>query len=310
MLMTRKRRGRAIHGWINLDKPPGISSSAAVGRVKYLLQAQKAGHGGTLDPLATGILPIALGEATKTVNYALQGPKAYRFIVQWGTATKTDDREGEVSETSDLRPTDREIRSALPGFTGEIEQVPPAFSAIKVDGKRAYALAREDRPVDLQARRVRVTALSLVRCIDDDQAEFEMSCSKGTYVRALGRDLARRLGTVGHIAALRRTAVGPFSESGAISLDSLASLGHIAPDSEPILPIETVLDDIPALALDEKEAQKLKHGLGVAILPVLSRTSDIDIQQGDIVSVMFGGRMIALAEIRGGEIRPVRVLNL
>jgi tRNA pseudouridine55 synthase len=308
--MARKRRGRPVHGWIIIDKPLGLSSSAAVGKVKRLLDAQKAGHGGTLDPLATGVLPIALGEATKTMNYVMDGHKAYRFTVRWGAATKTDDGEGDIVEVSDHRPGADDIEKILPAFTGEIDQVPPAYSAIKVDGKRAYALARKDEHVELEARRVFVEALALVRMIDEDHAEFEMTCGKGTYVRSLGRDMARKLGTVGHITALRRTAVGPFFEDCAISLDYLEGLGHIAPDSEPILPIETVLDDIPALALTEEEARKLRHGQAVSILPVLSRIPEIDISQGDIVSAMSGGRLVALAELKGGEIRPFRVMNL
>ncbi len=299
-----------MHGWIVLDKPLGLSSSAAVGRVRRTLDAQKAGHGGTLDPLATGILPIALGEATKTMSYVMDGHKGYRFTIRWGQATKTDDGEGEITQSSDHRPSQQEIENAIPEYIGDIEQVPPAYSAIKIDGKRAYALARADEEVVLQARTVSVKELNLVRIIDDDHAEFEMTCGKGTYVRSLGRDLALSLATVGHITALRRTSVGPFSESCAISLDSLESLGHIAPDSDPILPIETVLDDIPALALSEEEARKLKQGQAVSVLPVLSQNPEIDIGQGDIVSVMSGGRLIALAEINGGDIRPFRVLNL
>jgi len=308
--MARKRRGRPLHGWVIIDKPLGMSSSAVVGKVKRLLDAEKAGHGGTLDPLATGILPIALGEATKTMNYVMDGHKAYRFTVRWGEATKTDDGEGEIIEISKCRPTDDEISAILGDFTGPIEQIPPAYSAIKVNGKRAYALARADEEVKLPERRVFIEDLKLVRRLDADHAEFEVVCGKGTYVRALGRDMARRLGTVGHIRTLRRTAVGPFSESCAISLDYLENLGHIAPDSEPILPIETVLDDIPALALSEEEARKLKHGQAISILPVLSRTPKIDISQGDTVSAMSKGRLVALAEIKGGEIRPFRVMNL
>ena len=308
--MARKRRGRPVHGWIVLDKPLGLSSSAAVGRVRRALDAQKAGHGGTLDPLASGVLPIALGEATKTMSYVMDGHKAYRFTVRWGQATTTDDGEGEPTQTSDHRPTVSDIKDILTRFTGQIEQIPPAFSAIKVDGKRAYALARAGEDVSLQARTVLIEGLHLLRAVDDDHAEFEMTCGKGTYVRSLGRDMARALGTFGHITALRRTAVGPFCESSAISLDSLESLGHIAPDSDTILPIETVLDDIPALALNTEEARKLKHGQAVSILPVLGRTPEIDISQGDTVSAMSGGRLIALAEIKGGELRPFRVLNL
>jgi tRNA pseudouridine55 synthase len=308
--MARKRRGRPVHGWIILDKPLGLSSNAAVGRVRRTLDAQKAGHGGTLDPLATGILPIALGEATKTMSYVMDGLKAYRFTVRWGQSTNTDDGEGEIVDASDNRPTAADIDAILPKYRGNIEQVPPAFSAIKIDGKRAYAMARADEDVVLEARTVSVHDLQLTRLIDDDHAEFEMTCGKGTYVRSLGRDMARSLGSVGHIQTLRRTKVGPFSESCAISLDSLESLGHIAPDSDPILPIETVLDDIPALALTIEEARKLKQGQAVSVLPVFSRTPEIDICQGDTVSALSGGKLVALAEIKGGEIRPFRVLNL
>lgn len=308
--MARKRRGRPVHGWVIIDKPLGLSSNAVVGRVRRTLDAQKAGHGGTLDPLATGVLPIALGEATKTMSYVMDGHKAYRFTVGWGQSTNTDDGEGDVVETNDGRPSQKEIVAVLPQYRGDISQVPPAFSAIKIDGKRAYAMARADEKVELDARTVTVHDLQLIRLIDDDNAEFEMVCGKGTYVRSLGRDLARSLGTVGHIKTLRRTKVGPFSESSAISLDSLESLGHIAPDSDPILPIETVLDDIPALALTEEEARKLKQGQAVSVLPVLSRTPEIDICQGDTVSALSEGRLVALAEIKGGEIRPFRVMNL
>lgn len=308
--MGRKRRGRPIHGWINFDKPLGMSSNAAVGKVKRLFDAQKAGHGGTLDPLASGVLPIALGEATKTVSYVMDGRKAYRFVVRWGAATKTDDAEGEVVDTSEVRPTQSEVTAALGEFIGEIDQIPPAFSAVKIDGQRAYDLARNDEDVELQPRTVEIEDLRLIRVIDDDHAELEMTCGKGTYVRALGRDLARSLGTVGHIAELRRTAAGPFSESDAISLDSLESLGHIAPDSGPLLPIKTVLDDIPALALNEEEARKLKRGQAIAILPVLGRIPEIDIAQGDTVAAMVGEKVLALAELKGGEIRPFRVLNI
>ncbi|MDD9876564.1 MAG: tRNA pseudouridine(55) synthase TruB [Magnetovibrio sp.] len=308
--MGRRRKGRPVHGWLNLDKPAGISSSDAVNRVRRAFDAAKAGHGGTLDPAATGVLPIAFGEATKTVAYAMDGAKTYRFVVRWGQATSTDDGEGEVIETSDARPDGAGLEALLSSFTGEIEQVPPVFSAIKVDGRRAYELARKDVPVELAARTVSIAEIRLVETPDADHAAFEVTAGKGTYVRALARDIARAAGTVGHVVSLRRTAVGPFQENHAISLDKIESLGHIAPDSSPLLPVETVLADIPALALTAQEAQRLKRGQTVPVLPVASRSPFKDIMQGDTVCAMSEGRLVALARIAGGEIRPVRVMNL
>jgi len=308
--MARRRKGLAIHGWINVDKPSGISSNDVVTRVRRATGAAKVGHGGTLDPLATGVLPVALGEATKTVSYAMDGTKTYRFRVRWGVATATDDAEGEVVETSDARPGAAEIEAALGAFTGEIEQVPPAYSAIKVDGRRSYELARRDEAVELAPRTVRIDALRLVAIPDADHAELEMTSGKGAYVRAIARDLARRIGTVGHVADLRRTAVAGFTEKDAISLDKLEALGHSAPASDILLPVETVLADIPALALTLQEANRLRHGQGVPVLPVASRSPFKDIAQGDTVVAMAEGRLVALAKIAGGEIRPVRVMNL
>jgi len=308
--MARKRKGQPVHGWLNLDKPAGITSSDAVNRVRRLFNAAKAGHGGTLDPAATGILPIAFGEATKTVAYAMDGMKTYRFTCRWGTATTTDDAEGEVVESTDHRPTEDDLQSALKSFHGDIQQIPPAYSAIKVNGRRAYELARKDQPVKLAARTVRIDAIALIAVIDADHAEFEVTSGKGTYVRSLARDIARAVGTLGHAAQLRRTTVGPFHEKDAISLDKLESLGHIAADSGVLLPVETVLDDIPALALTAQEAQRLKRGQAVPVLPVASRSPFKDIEQGDTVCAMSEGRLVALARIAGGEIRPVRVMNL
>jgi len=308
--MARKRRGRPVHGWVIIDKPLGMTSSQVVGKVRRILDAAKAGHGGTLDPLASGVLPIALGEATKTMNYVMDGYKTYEFTITWGEATKTDDCEGEVVARSDHRPSESEIKAVLGEFCGTIEQVPPAFSAIKVNGQRAYALARDGQDVEMQSRSVFIENLELLDGTNNNHATFTLTCGKGTYVRSLGRDLAIRLGTVGHISKLRRTIVGPFSEETAISLDSLESLGHIAPDSENLLPIETVLDDIPALALTTEEARRLKQGQAVSILPIASRSPETDVKQGDIVSAMSEGRLVALAEIKGGEIRPFRVMNL
>jgi tRNA pseudouridine55 synthase len=288
-----------INGWLNIDKPAGLSSAAVVARVKHATGARKAGHGGTLDPLATGVLPIALGEATKTVAYVMDGTKAYRFTARWGEARSTDDLEGEVTETSEKRPSAAEIKAVLSEFEGEISQVPPVYSAIKVAGRRAYSLAREGNPPELAARSVRVDRLSMLSN-GPDWAEFEVECGKGTYVRSLARDLARRLGSVGHIIVLRRTKAAGFSEKTAISLDSVAELSHSARLVEALLPVETALADIPALALTGIDANRLRRGQCVQV----SGTED------GTVCVMADGRAVALARVAGGEVQPVRVFNL
>ena len=308
--MGRKHRGKAIHGWIIIDKPGGLSSNAVVGRVRRLTGAAKVGHAGTLDPMATGVLPMALGEATKIVSYLMDGAKAYRFTVRWGEQRDTDDAEGEVVATSDARPAKEQILAVLENFIGDIEQVPPVFSAIKIEGKRAYALARADQAPEMKPRTIHIEDLKLLSVVDADHAEFEAVSGKGAYMRSLARDLGTALGTVGHIAQLRRIAVGPFDEKQAISLDKLESLRHSAPLSEHLLPVETVLDDIPALALTETEARKLSQGQAIPVLPVASRSPLKNIGQGDVVRVMAEGRLVALAKINGGEIRPFRVMNL
>ncbi|MAF96083.1 MAG: tRNA pseudouridine(55) synthase TruB [Rhodospirillaceae bacterium] len=308
--MGRKRRGKAIHGWIIIDKPKGLSSSAVVGRVRRLTGAAKVGHAGTLDPLATGVLPMALGEATKTASYLMDGAKAYRFTVRWGEQRDTDDAEGTIVKTSDVRPTKEQILAVLGNFIGDIEQVPPVFSAIKIDGKRAYELARANRAPEMKPRTIHIEDLRLLGLPDGDHAEFEAVSGKGAYMRSLARDMAAALGTVGHIAQLRRTAVGPFDEKQAISLDKLETLRHSAPLSEHLLSVETALDDIPALALTETEARKLSRGQAIPVLPVASRSPLKNISQGDVVRAMAEGRLVALAKINGGEIRPFRVMNL
>ena len=308
--MGRKHRGKAIHGWIIIDKPGGLSSNAVVGRVRRLTGAAKVGHAGTLDPMATGVLPMALGEATKIVSYLMDGAKAYQFTVRWGEQRDTDDAEGEVVATSDARPAKEQILAVLGNFIGDIEQVPPVFSAIKIEGKRAYALARADQAPEMKPRTIHIEDLKLLSVVDADHAEFEAVSGKGAYMRSLARDLGTALGTVGHIAQLRRIAVGPFDEKQAISLDKLESLRHSAPLSEHLLPVETVLDDIPALALTETEARKLSQGQAIPVLPVASRSPLKNIGQGDVVRVMAEGRLVALAKINGGEIRPFRVMNL
>ncbi len=308
--MARKRKGDPVHGWVIVDKPLGLSSSKVVGIVRKSLNAQKAGHGGTLDPLATGVLPIALGEATKTVSYAMDGTKKYRFSICFGESRTTDDREGDVLETSDVRPTAEQITGVLGQFTGDIDQVPPIFSAIKVDGKRAYDLARADQDVALKPRTISVHEITLCDMPDADHAVLEVVAGKGTYVRSLARDIARAVGTVGHVSELRRTAVGPFSEKDAISLDILNSLGHSAPPGEIVLPIETVLDDIPALALTEQEARRLRHGQAIPALPVATRSPLTDINLDEVMCAMSGKCLVALVKVSGGEVRPVRVMNL
>jgi tRNA pseudouridine55 synthase len=308
--MGRKHRGKAIHGWIIIDKPGGLSSNAVVGRVRRLTGAAKVGHAGTLDPMATGVLPMALGEATKIVSYLMDGAKAYRFTVRWGEQRDTDDAEGEVVATSDARPAKEQILAVLGNCIGDIEQVPPVFSAIKIEGKRAYALARADQAPEMKPRTIHIEDLKFLSVVDADHAEFEAVSGKGAYMRSLARDLGTALGTVGHIVQLRRIAVGPFDEKQAISLDKLESLRHSAPLSEYLLPVETVLDDIPALALTETEARKLNQGQAIPVLPVASRSPLKNIGQGDVVRVMAEGRLVALAKINGGEIRPFRVINL
>ena len=297
-----------IHGWIALDKPEGLGSTQALAKVKRLFNAAKAGHGGTLDPLASGLLPIALGEATKTVSWAMEGRKTYRVLVRWGEARTTDDREGEISALSDERPSHGSIDALLSRFEGEILQTPPRFSAIKVKGERAYDLARAGEAVDLAPRLVVIEKIELLGLPDPDHAEFSVACGKGTYIRSLARDLAEALGTVGHVARLRRTQVGPFTEKDMISLEKLEELRHKAPGDnamEGVLrPIETVLDGIPALAVKDAEAQRLRQGQSV-----LLRGASAPIAQ-DAVLVMWGRRPLGICSIEKGSLKPKRLFNL
>jgi tRNA pseudouridine55 synthase len=308
--MGRKRRGKPINGWLIVDKPAGLTSGAVVGKVRKLTGAAKVGHGGTLDPLATGVLPIALGEATKTVSYVLNGTKVYRFTIRWGEARGTDDADGEVTACSTVRPAKDEIKQALGTFTGEIDQVPPIYSAIKVDGQRAYALAYAKKPVNLESRPISIHRFELLDQPDADHATFEVTAGKGAYMRGLARDLACHLGTVGHVAALRRLAAGPFSEEQAIPLDNRGVMGHSAALFENLLPVEAALVDIPALALTEAEAKRLHHGQPISVLPVANRSPIRNVPHGAVVCAMAGNKAVALATITGGEICPLRVLNL
>jgi tRNA pseudouridine55 synthase len=298
-----KRPKNKVDGWVVLDKPLGMGSTTAVGRVRWLFGAAKAGHGGTLDPLATGILPIALGEATKTVPFVMDGRKEYRFTLCFGEARSTEDAEGEVTATSAARPTDEAIRAALPAFTGEIDQMPPAFSALKIDGERAYDLARAGKPVELKMRKAAIERLQLLDRPDADHADFVVACGKGTYIRSLGRDLALALGTVGYLSALRRTVAGPFREEAAISLPKLEALGHIPPLLGALAPVATALDDIPALALTEAQADRLRQGQPV----ILTRDAP---PSGALVRAECGQKLVALVRSDGVSLQPVRVFNL
>ena len=313
----RRKKGDPIHGWLVLDKPLDMTSTQAVGKCRWLFNAQKAGHAGTLDPLASGVLPIAFGEATKTVPFAQEGDKTYRFTIRWGASTTTQDAEGEVTATSPVRPERAAIEAALPAFIGEIEQVPPKFSAIKVDGERAYDLARAGEDVALQARPVRVDALALLDAPDADLAVFEMRCGKGAYVRSIARDLAAALGTEGHVAALRRVQVGPFTAEDAVELAVVEDLVHKARALEALLPVETALDDIPALAVTEDDAFQLRQGRSIVLPP--RRASELrDLRRPRTIGgkdyskaalAMDGDRAVAIGEARAGKLSPVRVFN-
>ena len=309
MSKPRKPKGRPISGWLILDKPVDFGSTEAVSKIKWLFKAQKAGHAGTLDPLASGMLPIALGDATKTVPYVMDGRKIYEFTVTWGEERATDDLEGDLTESSDKRPSEADIRALLPQYTGVINQIPPQFSAIKIAGERAYDLARDGETVDIPSREVEIFRLTLLACPDENTAHFEVECGKGTYVRAIARDMGRILGTFGHICALRRTLVGPFGENDMIPLDQLEALCDRAASGEgsladALMPVETALDDIPALAVTRADAARLHRGQAV-----LLRGRDAPTSSGTVY-VTVAGRLLALAEVGNGEIIPKRVFNL
>jgi len=318
MARQRKRKGRPITGWLCIDKPEGMTSTAAVGFVKRLTQAAKVGHGGTLDPLATGVLPIALGEATKTVSFVMDGEKQYRFTMRLGIATTTDDSEGEPIETSDTRPDTDAIEAALGDYIGLIEQVPPCFAAVKVAGERAYDIARRGDTVELEARTVKVKDLVLVERTDDDHVVFDLTCGKGTYVRAIARDLGRQLGCFGHVTALRRLKVGAFEADHAISPDVLERL--IADEAFPqaLRPLRDALSGLPSLALTAPQAERLRAGQTIRVAPHMVTGLDVprsDVQGDDeeedtTIRAMASGDVVALARLAGGELSPIRVFNL
>ena len=306
--MVRQKKGRKLDGWLILDKPQGITSTQAVNKVKRALDAQKAGHGGTLDPLATGILPIALGAATKTVPYVMDSTKIYHFTILFGEARDTDDAEGAVVATSDIRPTDDEIRAALPAFIGNIMQIPPAFSAIKVEGERAYDLARAGAPPELPPRPAQVDRFELLRRPDADHAEFEVQSGKGVYMRALARDLARACGTVGHIMNLRRLRVGPFLESMAVPLDKfLDPEQNPATLAEFLRPLSTALDDIPALALNAAEFLLLSQGQAINLVELMGRIPEAANPDEGLVRIVATGGVKALARLSDGWLKPERL---
>ena len=310
--MARRRRKPAPdapNGWLVIDKPSGMTSTAVSNAIKRISLGAKCGHGGTLDPLATGVLPIALGTATKTVPYAMDGRKSYRFTVRWGIATTTDDAEGDQVETSDLRPSSEEILKVLEQFRGAIMQIPPRYSAIKVEGARAYDLARGNENFELKAREIQIYKFDLVDMLDADSAVFDVESGKGAYMRGLARDLGIALGCLGHIAALRRTRVGPFNLDQAHELEYLTSLGRIDDVCPAVLPVKTALDDIPALAVSDSEATDIRNGRSVRLL----RKGDLDrvaaLPKGCQLRVEAHGELLAIARIEANELKPERVLN-
>ena len=305
----RRRRGRPLDGWLIIDKPAGMTSTDVVNRVRRGFDAQKAGHGGTLDPLATGVLPIAFGAATKTVPYVMDGTKLYHFTLKIGEARDTDDADGAVTATSDVRPSNEAFEAALPAFRGTIMQVPPAYSAIKVAGERAYDMAREGRAPVLEARPARVDEFDLIDRPDADTAIFAVQSGKGVYMRSLARDLAIACGTVGHVAALRRLRVGPFVADQAISLDKCTPGDDILPASpDLLLPVATALADIPALALTEAEAFFLSRGQALSLVDLMGRIPRTADPDGGLARAMAGTRVIGLCRMSDGMLKPERLL--
>ena len=290
--------------WILIDKPLGPSSTHVTNQVRRIFGAKKAGHGGTLDPLATGLLPIALGEATKTVPWVMDASKEYTFTVQWGASTTTDDSEGEVTNTSDHLPSPEDILTCLPHFQGDITQVPPIFSAIKVNGQRSYDLARQGQDVILKSRQVHIFSLELISCPTPDTACFKVHCSKGTYVRSLARDMALFLGTFGHVIALKRTKIGRFSVEDAILLDYLKNLGHSPTLNRGFIAICHALDDIPGIEVNQAEAELLKKGRN------LPQRAPIDLGIHGVGMCCLNGVAVALVHYEEHLLRPFRVFNL
>lgn len=327
--MARKKKGIPIHGWINFNKPLGMTSTQAVGKIRYALKAQKVGHGGTLDPLASGVLPIALGEATKTVNYIQDAMKIYEFTVTWGEQRSTDDAEGDVINASNVRPTQDQITALLPQFIGDIEQLPPQFSAIKINGERAYDIARDGEHADIKPRQTYIESLEITADLSGrsaparlrhDETKFRLTCGKGTYVRSIARDMGEILGCYGYISALKRTKVGALELNDAISLDIFEQMIDNPTQemdlSSFVLPLQTVLDDIPVLACKDKEAVLLKNGNGISFLskPDLARLEaiGIDWKSDNITTALatYEDTALAMIDVDGAKIQPVRVFNM
>lgn len=297
--MARGRKGNPVSGWVIVDKPAGITSTSVVGKVRWAFDAQKAGHAGTLDPAATGVLAVALGEATKTVPYITDATKCYRFVVTLGAATTTDDAEGHVIETRDARPSDAEIEAALAQFRGQIEQVPPQFSAVRVDGERAYDLAREGEVMELASRPLFVERLEVVQRLDDDHVELEMICGKGGYVRSIARDLGRVLGCLGHVQWLRRIRSGPFQAEGGVTLEDLDQLSRSPELMARLLPLELGLGSLPEVKATDEGAVRLKNGNPGQVIGHAG--------YGDEVWASYQGRPLAVGRYLGGELHPSRV---
>ncbi len=312
-----KRKGNNINGWVNFNKPHGMTSTQGVGKIRYLFKARKAGHAGTLDPLATGVLPIALGEATKTMPYLVEAAKTYEVEIKWGESTDTLDAEGVITARSDKRPSARELADILPGFMGEIEQIPPKFSAIKIDGKRAYDLARAGENIEMKARIVQIDGIEILEA-HTDTVILRIDCGKGTYIRSLVRDIAKKLGAEAHISALVRTRVGAFHIDDAFLLDELSNMSYQARAETALLPLATALDDIPVLGLSEDEAFDIQQGRAIKLLPPVfaslkaafrpRKIAGIDASR--MVLAKYGERDIALCEARAGRLSPKRVFNL
>ncbi len=308
-MRRRRQQGRPLDGWLIVDKPAGITSTDVVNRVRRWFDAQKAGHGGTLDPLATGLLPVAFGSATKTVPYVMDGTKLYRFTLRMGEARDTDDADGQVIATSDHRPDNETLVAALGALTGDIMQIPPIYSAIKVAGERAYDLSRAGTPPILPPRPARVDRFELVERIDSDNAVFEVQSGKGVYMRSLARDLAIACGTFGHIAALRRLRVGPFTEAQAIPLDKLQREDDTPPTSSDfLLEVATALADIPALALTEAEAFGLSNGQAINLVTLMGRIPRTADPEGGLARAMAGSRVLGLCRLEDGWLKPERLL--
>lgn len=301
--MGRRRKGRDISGWLIIDKPAGLTSTAVVNKVRWALDAKKAGHAGTLDPEATGVLAIALGEATKTVPYVTDALKAYEFSVRLGQATNTDDAEGEVIASSDARPDDTQIKDALNGFIGDIEQVPPQFSAVKIDGERAYKRARDGEEMEIAARPLYVDSLLLVDRPDPDHVILEMVCGKGGYVRSIARDLGRELGCYGHVQHLRRIWSGPFDASDGLTLEQIDAMARTPELDEHLRPTEVALSDMPELKATAEGAVRLRNGNPGMVLAS-------GVEYGDTCWASYDGQAIAIGRYKSGELHPVRVLNI